>query len=99
MNEELQQKIEELLTLAKMQGVSIVGLVDNPDSNKCHVFKSIEQTSKQGTRNLDDIMMRQVCKGESSDCSSCHMKSPSVSDDGLAQLFSELQLETEKTDI
>ncbi|MGR5218710.1 hypothetical protein ACPV4B_00570 [Vibrio parahaemolyticus] len=29
MNKELQQKIEELLALARLQGVSILGLVDS----------------------------------------------------------------------
>ncbi|MGR5295983.1 hypothetical protein ACPV5U_11455 [Vibrio mediterranei] len=91
MNQELKQKIEELLVLARMQGVSIVGLADIPNSDKCHVFKTIEHDCKQGTRNLDDIMMRQMCDGKPSNCSTCHKTTPVISDDGFAQLFSELQ--------
>lgn len=98
MNKELQQKIEELLALARLQGVSILGLVDSPDSDRCHVFRTLEMNSKQGTRNLDDILMRQACSGTESDCSQCHVNKPQVSDDGLAQLFSELQLEGQRQD-
>ncbi|MCW8345114.1 hypothetical protein MD535_03605 [Vibrio sp. ZSDZ65] len=91
MNEQLQQKLEELLVLAKSQGVSIVGLVDAPNADRCHIFKSIEAESKAGIRNLDQIMMRQVCSGATDGCGSCHMESSKVSQESLALLFSELQ--------
>ena len=91
MNEQLQQKLEELLILAKSQGVSIVGLVDAPNTDRCHIFKSIESDSRAGTRNLDQIMMSQACSGREGGCDSCHMESSKVSQESLALLFSELQ--------
>ncbi|CAH0526123.1 hypothetical protein [Vibrio hippocampi] len=90
MNAQLQSKIEELLVLAKSQGVSIVGLVDIPGNNVCHVFKSIEPDCKQGTRNLDNVMMRQLCTGDSDSCKTCHMGKSTVSENGLALLAAEL---------
>ncbi|MFA0085733.1 hypothetical protein [Vibrio sp. 10N.261.51.F12] len=91
MNKQLQQKLEELLTLAKSQGVSIVGLVDSPNTERCHIFKSIEIDSKQGIRNLDQVMMKQQCSRALDGCQSCHVDSSKVSEDSLALLFSELQ--------
>ena len=91
MNQELKQKIEELLVLAKSQGVSIVGLADLSNEDTCHIFRSVEHYCKQGTRNLEDILMSQSCDGKRNNCATCHNKKPMFSDDSLAQLFSELQ--------
>ncbi|WP_112480176.1 hypothetical protein [Vibrio variabilis] len=93
MNTELKQKIEELLLLAKSQGVSIIGVVDTPGSDDCRIFKSIEVDCKAGTRNLDSLLMGQHCKADKACCQSCNLAKPRVSDDGLAMLFSELREE------
>ncbi|GAL18942.1 hypothetical protein JCM19235_2365 [Vibrio maritimus] len=55
------KKLEELLLLAKSQGVSIVGVVDIPGTEECHIFKNIEADCKAGTRNLDSVLMSQHC--------------------------------------
>lgn len=90
MNTELKQKIEELLTLAKSQGVSIIGVVDTPGNDDCRIFKSIELDCKAGTRNLDSLLMRQHCQMDKSSCETCNVAKPKFSDEGLAILFSEL---------
>lgn len=90
MNEQLQRKIEELLVLAKLQGVSIVGLVDIPGAKVCNVFKTVEPECKQGTKNLNDIMMQQVCTGDNSGCKNCHVNKSDISEEGLALLAAEL---------
>lgn len=91
MNAELKQKIEELLLLAKSQGVSIIGVVDAPSSDDCRIFKSIELECKAGTRNLDSLLMGQHCKTDKACCKTCNLAKPRVSDDGLAMLFFELR--------
>lgn len=93
MNTELKQKIEEVLLLAKSQGVSIIGVVDSPESNDCRIFKSLELDCKEGTRNLDSLLMGQHCKMDKECCKTCNLAKPRVSDDGLAILFSELREE------
>ncbi|USD58768.1 MULTISPECIES: hypothetical protein [Vibrio] len=90
MNEQLQQKLEELLLLAKSQGVSIVGVVDIPGAEECHIFKNIEADCKAGTRNLDSVLMSQHCTQGQKNCQSCHLSKSGISDDGLALLFTEL---------
>ncbi|MFC5077454.1 hypothetical protein VTH8203_01227 [Vibrio thalassae] len=99
MDQELKQKIEELLVLAKLQGVSIVGLADLSNEDTCHIFRTVEHDCKQGTRNLEDILIRQSCDGNRSNCATCHKTKPMFSDDGLAQLFAELQLSVDTQEV
>lgn len=72
MSAELRSKIEELLMIAKREGVSILGLVDSADEAQCQIFRSIELDSRQGIRALDDIVMRQRCADDGSACGTCH---------------------------
>ncbi|OIN28662.1 hypothetical protein AWH66_2021670 [Vibrio barjaei] len=72
MSAELRRKIEELLMIAKQEGVSILGLVDSADEAQCQIFRSIELNSRQGIRALDDIVMRQKCLADGSACDTCH---------------------------
>lgn len=74
MNSELKAKIEELLLLAKSQGVSIAGLVDTPSEGSCHIFKSLEVDSKAGIRHLYEIMTEQPCSQDKKCCKSCHLR-------------------------
>ncbi|MDA9556532.1 hypothetical protein N9R79_03380 [Vibrio sp.] len=90
---EVEQKVQELLELAKKHDISVLGVIDTHDTAQCNIFKRIGLMSKPGIRNLNEVVMSQQCSGDLKDCHQCHMTCNTTQQPTQEDLHKTLELE------